>query len=182
MFNLYRHRSWAIKVLIYQVWLPAVQDKMAACVTAQTGACFTDTLDTLMLRQNGCHFVDDIFKCTFSNENVWIFNKNLLKFVPEGLTDKIPALVRIIAWCRRGNKPLSKPVVRIMAWCRRGNKPLSEPVVRIMTWCWRGNKPLSEPMMVKLQMHICVTQTQWVKKVPVNDKKYEICWYEMLNN
>ena len=28
--------------------------------------------NTLRLRQNGCHFADDIFKCIFLNKNVWI--------------------------------------------------------------------------------------------------------------
>ena len=39
-------------------------------------------LNTLRPRSNGCHFPDDIFKCTFLNENVWISIKIPLKFVP----------------------------------------------------------------------------------------------------
>ena len=38
-------------------------------------------LNTLRLRQNGCHFPDDTFKCMFFNENVWISIKISLKFV-----------------------------------------------------------------------------------------------------
>ena len=34
---------------------------------------------------------------------------------------------------------------------------------QIMVWRRPGDKPLSEPMMVRLQMHICVTRSQWVK-------------------
>ena len=30
------------------------------------------TFNTLRLRQNGHHFLDDILKCIFLNENVWI--------------------------------------------------------------------------------------------------------------
>ena len=40
-------------------------------------------------------------------------------------------------------------------------------LVQIMAWCWLGNKSLSEPMMVKLLMHFCITQPQWIKKVTV---------------
>ena len=36
------------------------------------------------LRQNGQHFLLDIFKCTFLNENVWIFINISLKFVSKG--------------------------------------------------------------------------------------------------
>ena len=35
-------------------------------------------------------------------------------------------------------------------------------LVQIMAWRRPRGKPLSEPMMVKLAMHICVTQPQWV--------------------
>ena len=38
--------------------------------------------NTLKPRQNGRHFPDDIFKCIFLNENVWILIKISLNFVP----------------------------------------------------------------------------------------------------
>ena len=41
----------------------------------------------------GRHFPDDIFKCTFLNENVLISIKISLKFVPKGQINNIPALV-----------------------------------------------------------------------------------------
>ena len=40
--------------------------------------------NTFRLRQNSHHFSDDVFKCIFLNENVWISNKISLKFVPKG--------------------------------------------------------------------------------------------------
>ena len=39
---------------------------------------------TLRPKQNGCYFADNIFKCIFFNENVWIPIKISLKFVPKG--------------------------------------------------------------------------------------------------
>ena len=39
------------------------------------------------------------------------------------------------------------------------NTPAS---VQIMAWHRPGDKPLSEPMMVRLVMHICITQPRWV--------------------
>ena len=65
----------------------------------------------LRLRQNGCHFADDIFKCIFLNENVWIPIKISLKFVPQGPINNIPALVQIMAWRQPGDKPLSGPMM-----------------------------------------------------------------------
>ena len=60
---------------------------------------------------NGRHFADDIFKCIFLNENVWIPIKISLKFVPKGPINNIPAMVQIMAWRRPGDKPLFEPMV-----------------------------------------------------------------------
>ena len=67
--------------------------------------------NTLRPRQTGRHFADDIFKCIFLNENVWIPIKISLKFVPKGPINNNPALVQIMAWRRPGDKPLSEPMM-----------------------------------------------------------------------
>ena len=67
--------------------------------------------NTLRPRQNGWHFPDDILKCIFLNENVWILIEMSLKFVPKGPINNIPALVQIMAWHRLGDKPLSEPMM-----------------------------------------------------------------------
>ena len=54
------------------------------------------TFNTLRPRQNGRHFADDIFKCIFLNENVWIAINFSLKFVLEGQINNIPAMVQIM--------------------------------------------------------------------------------------
>ena len=51
------------------------------------------------------------FNCTFSNENVWNPIKISLRFVSKGPISNIPALVQIMAWRRRGDKPLSEPMM-----------------------------------------------------------------------
>ena len=48
---------------------------------------------TLGPRHNGRHFSDDIVKCIFLNENIWIPIKISLTFVPRGPMNNIPALV-----------------------------------------------------------------------------------------
>ena len=71
----------------------------------------TSFINTLRPRQNGRHFADDIFKCIFLNENVWISIKISLKFIPKGPINNIPALVKIMAWRRPGDKPLSEAMI-----------------------------------------------------------------------
>ena len=60
---------------------------------------------------NGCNFADDIFKCIFLNEKVWIPIKISLKFVPKGPINNIPAMVRVMAWRRPSDKSLSEPMM-----------------------------------------------------------------------
>ena len=74
-------------------------------------ALWNQPLNTLRQRQNGRHFADDIFKCIFLNENVWIPIKISLKFVPKGPINNIPSLVQIMVWRRPGAKPLSEPMM-----------------------------------------------------------------------
>ena len=71
----------------------------------------TPVINSLRPRQNRLHFADDVFKCNFLNENVWIPIKISLKFVPKGPINDIPALVQVMAWRRPGDKPLSEPVM-----------------------------------------------------------------------
>ena len=68
-------------------------------------------LNTLRPRKRGRHFADGIFKCMFVNDNVWIPIKISLKFIPRGPINNIPALVRIMAWRRSGDKPLFEPMM-----------------------------------------------------------------------
>ena len=64
-------------------------------------------LNTLRPRQNGRRLADDVFKCIFLSENVWILIKISLKFVPRGPINNIPSLV----WRRLGDKPLSETMM-----------------------------------------------------------------------
>ena len=82
-------------------------------------------VNTLMPRQNGRHFSDDIFKCILLNENVWISNTVWLKFVPNGLIDNNTALVQMMAWHRIGDKPLSEPMMAYF-----GDAYMRHPVTR----------------------------------------------------
>ena len=69
------------------------------------------TVNILRSWQNGRHLPDEIFKCIFSNEHVWISIKISPRFAPKGPTDNIPSLVQILVWRRPGDMPLSESVV-----------------------------------------------------------------------
>ena len=58
-------------------------------------------INILRQRPNGQRFPDDILKGIFSNENVCIASKMLLKFVTMGPVNNIPSLVQIMAWRRQ---------------------------------------------------------------------------------
>ena len=60
---------------------------------------------------HSCHFPDNIIKCIFLNENIWISIEISLKFVPRGPINNIPAFIQIMAWRRPGNKPLSESMM-----------------------------------------------------------------------
>ena len=66
---------------------------------------------TLRPRQNCRHFADDILKCIFLNDNVWILLKIWLKLVPKVPMSNILAMVQIMAWRRSGDKQLSEPMM-----------------------------------------------------------------------
>ena len=54
--------------------------------------------------------MDDIFKCIFLDENIWIPIKISLKFVPRGPFNNIPALVQTMALRQPGDKPSFEPI------------------------------------------------------------------------
>ena len=63
---------------------------------------YKEYINSLRPRQNRRHFADDVFKCNFVNENVWIPIKISLKFIPKVPVNNIPTLVQVMAWRRPG--------------------------------------------------------------------------------
>ena len=121
-------------------------------------------INTLRLRQNGRHFTDDIFKCIFLNENIWISINISLNSVPNGQISNVPALVQIMAWHQPGDKPLTEPVMVIL-WCICASLGLNELIhcglvtpngvtdlgqhwLRYWFVVW-WHKPITEPMFIK---------------------------------
>ena len=87
---------------------------ICVCVCLCVNVCFVLVWDkghmqprwfnTLRPRQYYRHFADDIFKCIFVNENVWISIKISLKFISSVPINNIPALVQLMAWRWPGDK------------------------------------------------------------------------------
>ena len=91
--------------ILYSIYSAASHGKVVTITTLG--------FSTLRLRQNDRQFADDIFKCIFLDEIIWISVEISLKFVPGGLVNNISALVQIMAWRWPGDKPLSEPVMVI---------------------------------------------------------------------
>ena len=89
-------------------WLNATTLTKLISKLIPTQTQFHHLFNTFRPRQNCRHFEDDIFKCFFLNENVWIWLKISLKFVPNVRINNTPALVQIMAWRLPGDKPLSE--------------------------------------------------------------------------
>ena len=70
-----------------------------------------EQFNTLRPRLNGYHFADDILKCNFMNENLWILQRISLKYVPYGVIGNMAALVQIMAWRRTGDMLLSEAML-----------------------------------------------------------------------
>ena len=81
------------------------------CSFTESFQCSQFGFNTLRPRQKGRHFPDDIFKWIFVNESVLTSINISLKFVPRGPINNIPTLVKVIAWRRPGDKPLSEPMM-----------------------------------------------------------------------
>ena len=82
-----------------------------ACANLWPGAVIRILINTLRPRQDGRRFPDDTFERIFLKDKVITLIKTLLKFVPNGPINNIPALVQIMAWRRPGDKPLSEPMM-----------------------------------------------------------------------
>ena len=102
------------------------------CVSIYIYSYSTNTvrfLNILRPGQNGCNFADDSFKCIFLNENVYISIRISLKFVPKGPINNMSALIKIKAWRRPGDKPLSEPMIvrlpTVFQWVSYSTKYLS---------------------------------------------------------
>ena len=99
--------------------------------------------------------VADIFKCIFLNENIWISIQFSPKFVPKGPINNIPALVKIMAWRRLGDKPLSElmMVSLLTHICVTRPKWVKYPFVKCWLWHLRTMQLLSSNI-VHIYIHI----------------------------
>ena len=70
-----------------------------------------DRVTHLPLDKMAAILADNIFKHIFLNENIRTVIEISLKFVPRGLIYNTPALVKVMAWLRTGDKPLPEAMM-----------------------------------------------------------------------
>ena len=133
----------------------------AMLVSLLTHKCVTrpQWVNTLRLRQNGCQFPDNIFKCIFLNENIYkkILTLNTLRLRQSGRHFADDIFKRIFfsenVWI----------LIKIsLKFVPKG--PINNIPSLVQMMACPGDKPLSEPMMVSLLTNIGITQPQWVNK------------------
>ena len=101
----------SIRLVCRWCWMLVAYHRSIDQINIETVIHRCNSINSLRPRLNRRPLADDIFKCIFFNENVWISIKIALKFVPKGLINNIPALVQIMAWRRPGDKPLYEPMM-----------------------------------------------------------------------
>ena len=127
--------------------------------------------NTLRPRQNGRRFADDTFKRIFLNENVRISIKISLKFVPKGPITNNSSLVRIMAWRRPGDKPLSETMMVIL--------PTHICVTRPQ---WANIKPASKRSQLMSTLTLSTQQNYWgyIDHSYLENKLYLRCIQKLL--
>ena len=92
------------------------------CLYSSSGWVNLNT-SSVRSRRNGQHFANVVFKRMFFNAFFFLISIRISQsFVPKGPINNIPALVRIMAWRRLDDKPLSEPMVvslQTLIWVNR---------------------------------------------------------------
>ena len=65
----------------------------------------------LPLDKMAANLADDTFRCIFMSEKFYSLIEISLTFVPKGPIKNDSALVQIMTWRRKGDKPLSEPML-----------------------------------------------------------------------
>ena len=103
-----------------QMWLSSVLERSAWLVSWVSMeiwppcwhlASFILEVNSSPPGKNGRHLGRRQIQMHFINENDRILIQISLKFVHMSLIDNKPALVQVMAWCRRGDKPLPEPML-----------------------------------------------------------------------
>ena len=115
-------------------------------------------LKSILLRQDGWHFAEDIFKCIFLNEDTWILINISLRFVPKGLINNTPAWVQIMAWHQLGDKSLSEPMLVSLLMHTGITRPQCVNCC-IQNFCWRTQTPLTELRHFSQPWRITISKT-----------------------
>ena len=136
----------------FRQWIGAWQNSNISFIYSKTTQWWIPKIpiNTLRPRKYGRHFAEDIFKCIFLNENIWISIQISLKFVPKGPINNIPALVQIMAGRRPGDKPLSELMMASLLTHICVTRPQWVNICSTNGLVSPGNRPLHEPILTKI--------------------------------
>ena len=81
------------------------------CLINTLSSLLLDRVTHLPLDKMAAILADNIFKHIFLTENIRTVIEISLKFVPRGLIYNTPALVKVMAWRRTGDKPLPEAMM-----------------------------------------------------------------------
>ena len=101
---------WSAFVMEIYRW--TVDSPHKGPITGKAFYIYVHTISRVMKSaQNGRDVADNIFKCIFLKDNVFILFWNPIKLVPEVPIDSKWVLVQIMAWRRAKDEPLFEPLM-----------------------------------------------------------------------
>ena len=128
----------------------------------------------MKLEENGQHFADYYFKCTFLNENYCVLIKISLKVVSKGAIDNKSSWVQRMPWCWTGDGSF------ITSWWRHQMETFSA----LVAFCagnspFTGEFPTQRPLTQSFDVSvICAWTDSWANNADAGDlRRYRTYYY-----
>ena len=102
--------KWSTNFIAHSVGAPYIRD--LTVILPEYCSLSTRRVNTFWPKQNGWQYADNICKCIFFNEKVWILSKILLTSLLKGSIENKATLVLVMVWPWTGTEPLPDPMLR----------------------------------------------------------------------
>ena len=125
---------------------------------------------------------DNNFKCIFLNQNDRMLIQISLKFVPRSPIDNKLTLVQVMAWRRRGDKPLPKPMlIRFTdAYAALGGDELiasyCNTIITVVAWAPWCLRSLRTWLFAQLKQGCCHWTRYWLVACSIPSHSLNQCW------
>ena len=127
--------------------------------------------NTLGPKEYDRRFANDLFKLIFVNENCCNFIHISLKFVHNGRIDNMSALILIMAWRRRGDKPSSEPMMESLTYAymrHSASLNYSNSKICLDTSSIRIQTSIFLPLSLSIHFHVTEEQVIHMRDVDVD--------------